>query len=121
MSDCWGASLAQLHIAEQRKNKKAIAYWKDDLEKKREQEMIIWIREKYPMMYDKAIELSNKRNIVRNLWFDPRYWNTSEIKEFFEDLQFVNQEVWELIHIKLTCNINNKKAEKRFKEWKSKQ
>jgi hypothetical protein len=121
MGDCWRASAAQLHIAEQKKNKKAISYWKDDLEKKREQEMIIWIREKYPMMYDKAIELSNKRNIVRNLWFDPRYWNTSEIKEFFEDLQFVNQEVWELIHIKLTCNINNKKAEKRFKEWKSKQ
>jgi len=121
MGDCWGASLAQLHIAEQRNNKKAISYWKDDLEKKREQEMIIWIREKYPMMYDKAIELSNKRNIVRNLWFDPRYWTGPEIKEFFEDLQFVNQEVWELIHIKLTCNINNKKAEKRFKEWKSKQ
>lgn len=72
------------------------------------------------MMYDKAIELSNKRNIERNLWFDPRYWNTSEIKEFFEDLQFVNQEVWELTHIKLSKG-RPTKAEKRFKEWKSKQ
>lgn len=112
MSDCFGASLAQLHNAELKRNKNAIAYWKQDLEKKSQQKKINWIREKYPMTYDRVVEASTTKN--RNIWFDPRYWNTSDIKEFFEDLQFVNQEVWELIHNKLSKNINNRKAEKRF-------
>ena len=112
MSDCWGSSLAQLHIAESRRDKVAIAYWKKDLEMKEQQKKIIWIREKYPMTYDIVVKASTTQN--RNIWFDPRYWNTSNIKEFFEDLQFVNQEVWELTHTKLSNNCHNKKAEKRY-------
>jgi len=82
------------------------------MENKNQQKKINWIREKYPMTYDRVVEASKTKN--RNIWFDPRYWNTSDIKEFFEDLQFVNQEVWELTHIKLSKNCHNRKAEKRF-------
>jgi hypothetical protein len=112
MGDCLGSSLAQLHIAELRRDKKAIEFWTQNLENKEQQKKIRWIRDKYPMTYDKVVEASKTKN--RNIWFDPRYWNTSDIKEFFEDLQFVNQEVWELTHIKLSKNCNNKKAEKRY-------
>jgi hypothetical protein len=112
MGDCYGSSLAQLHNAQLGRDKKAIEFWTQDLEKKSQQKKIMWIRDKYPMTYDRTVEASKTKN--RNIWFDPRYWSTSDIKEFFEDLQFVNQEVWELTHIKLSKNCNNRKAEKRY-------
>ena len=104
----FGFTLAQLHIAEQRRNKNAIKYYTQELKK-------IWIRENYPIMYDKAIEASTAIN--RNIWFDPRYWTSIEIKEFFEDLAYVNQDVWELVHIKMTQNIHSIKAHNRYTMW----
>jgi len=76
---------------------------------------IRWIRENYPISYDEAVRKSKEEN--RNIWFDTRFWTNADIKEFFEDLHFVNPDAWELTHIKFSKMINNKKAEKRFNNW----
>ena len=88
------------------------------LSNENKEEKIKWLKSKWGYTYDRAIDISTKTN--RNLWFDPRYWKTSEIKEFFEDLSYGDSRIWELIHIKLSKG-RPTKAEKRFKEWKSKQ
>lgn len=78
-----------------------------------------WMLEKWGYAYNRAINISNKKQ--RDLFFDERYYTNTDIKEFFEDLEFVNHTVWELIHIKLSKVCHNKKAEKRFNKWKSQQ
>ena len=76
---------------------------------------IMWMNEKWGYTYERALNQSTQPN--RNIFFDDRYWKYDDIKEFFEDLEFVNHDVWELVHVKLSKVCHNRKAEKRFSKW----
>jgi hypothetical protein len=119
----WGAALAQLHIAEQRKDNKKIAYYKIEVQKIEQENKMselenkeAYIKSEYGYMYSSAVRKSTEEN--RILHFDTRYWTTKDIKEFFEDLQFVNPHVYECVKIKLSKTCHNMAAEKRYKKWK---
>ena len=79
------------------------------LERCKDCNMKRFMRELYPIMYDKAVELSKKKinNIKeRVLWFDPRYWTNNQIKKFFCYLNYLDYHTWECISFRLSKSHN---------------
>lgn len=78
-----------------------------------------WIRSNYCMAYSKCLDYAKTLDPdKRYIWFDPRYWDEKQITEFFDDLHYADPHTYECVRIRLPDMIHNRRAEKRYKEWK---
>lgn len=81
---------------------------------------IMWLKDTYPVSYQKVVDsISSERKKIQCIQFDERYWNASQIKEFFEDLAYGDNRAFELSILRLPYRrLFHNKAEKRYKQWK---
>jgi hypothetical protein len=67
-----------------------------------------WLKSKY-YLYTVCVEAPER------LYFDDRYWTKQDIREFFEDLCFGDNDTYERVAFKLSAKPNA--ARKRFNKW----
>jgi hypothetical protein len=74
-----------------------------------------YLRATYPTHY---ATLCNAETITpRTLYFDPRYWSPQGIKNFFEDLQVLDNTRWCMLVRKQTAKIQQTRVERRVAMW----
>ena len=84
------------------------------------------MKEKYPVQYERAIEASKKKELEdREIFFDERSYTSKDISEFFKDLMYADQRIFELVVHNLprqksfgSSHISTRRQEKEFQEWK---
>lgn len=81
---------------------------------------ISYLKDNYSMSYSIAKQIYNGEIPPEKLYFDPRYWSSAEIREFFEDLQVIDNPVWEACVSKMNNRLpKTKSVETRIRKWKN--
>lgn len=66
------------------------------------------LNEKYPATYSRAKQIRYNLEPRRNLYFDPRYWSNTSVRDFFHILQREDNDTW--------CYFTNKFSRLRYKK-----